>query len=225
MRVLVVEDSKRLRESIVSGLRASGFAVDAAEQGQEGLDLALGADYDVIVLDILLPKLDGLSVLAQLRSRESESSVILLTARDTVEDRVKGLRAGADDYLVKPFAFDELVARVQTLARRRHRAASSTVRVDDMVIDTGAREVTRAGRRIELKPREYALLEYLAHRRGRAVSRIELEEHLYENDKRVQSNAIDSAVCSIRNKIEIPGGRPLIHTKRGVGYILQESPE
>jgi DNA-binding response OmpR family regulator len=224
MRVLVVEDSQHLREALVTGLRGCGYAVDEAADGRTGLINACTADYDVIVLDILLPELDGLSLLREIRRRNVCASVLLLTAKDAVEDRAGGLRAGADDYLVKPFAFDELIARVEALARRRHGTANPCVVVGDLIVDLSARRVSRAGVRVDLLPREYALLEYLAHRAGRAVSRAELEEHLYEGEHQVMSNAIDSAVCSLRKKLEA-GSRPrLIHTRRGMGYALEDSP-
>jgi len=221
MKVLVVEDSKRLREAVAYGLRGSGYAVDAVGDGRSGLVHARTSDFDVIVLDIMLPELDGLTVLRELRAKGVHSAVLLLTARDTVQERVQGLRAGADDYLVKPFAFDELVARVQALARRRHQAASTLVRVDDLVVDLSARRVMRGDETVDLTSREWSLVEYLSHRVGRIVSRMELEEHLYEDARPVQSNAIDSAICTVRHKLNVGSRRPLIHTRRGRGYVLE----
>jgi DNA-binding response OmpR family regulator len=225
VRILVVEDSKRLRETVAYGLRATGYAVDEVADGRAGLIFARTSDYDVILLDIMLPEVDGLSILREIRSKGIPSSVLLLTAKDAVTDRVAGLRAGADDYLVKPFAFEELVARVEALARRRHQRPSPVVRVDDLEIDLTAREVRRSGQRIDLTPREYALLEFLAHRVGRPVSRTDLEEHLYEGDRQVLSNAIDSAVCQLRGKLNVGSGRRLIHTRRGMGYVLEAREE
>jgi DNA-binding response OmpR family regulator len=220
MRVLVVEDSRRLRDAVACGLRGCGYAVDEAADGREGLIHARTSDYDVIVLDVMLPEMDGLTVLREIRSHELPASVLLLTAKDAVEDRVHGLRSGADDYLVKPFAFDELVARVQALARRRHDRPDPQVKVDDLTVDLGTRQVTRGSEKIDLTPREYALIEYLAHHVGKPVSRIELEDHLYEGEKQVLSNAIDSAICTLRQKLDVGTKRKLIHTRRGMGYVL-----
>ncbi|MFA6043518.1 MAG: response regulator transcription factor [Phycisphaerales bacterium] len=222
MRVLVVEDSARLREAVQTGLQRHGFAVDATGDGRQGLICARTTEYDVIVLDIMLPEMDGLELLTEARAKGVDAMVLLLTARDAVEDRVKGLQAGADDYLVKPFAFDELVARVQALARRKHGARSTTIRVDDLEIDATAKKVKRGGIDVDLKPREYAILEYLAHRINRPVSRDELEEHVYDEGSQVRSNAIDSAVCNLRARLNVASCRPLIHTRRGLGYVLSE---
>lgn len=222
MRVLVVEDSARLRDAVQTGLQRHGFAVDVTGDGRQGLISARTTEYDVIILDIMLPEMDGLELLTQARSNDVDAMVLLLTARDSVEDRVKGLQAGADDYLVKPFAFDELVARVQALARRRHGTRSTTIRVDDLEVDTGTKRVRRGGIDVTLKPREYAILEYLAHRVNRPVTRDELEEHVYDEDSQVRSNAIDSAVCNLRAQLNVASCRPIIHTRRGLGYVLSE---
>jgi two-component system copper resistance phosphate regulon response regulator CusR len=225
VKVLVVEDSVRLQEAISEGLRESGYAVDVVGDGQQGLIHAQTSDYDVIVLDLMLPRLDGLSVLRRLRQIGSAAPILILTAKDTVEDRVRGLRTGADDYLIKPFAFAELVARVGALARRGHGQASPRITVADLVIDTAARTVARAGSAVELTAREYALLEYLAHRRGKPVPRLELEEHVYDEHRQVMSNAVDTTICRLRAKLDAGGRPPLIHTRRGFGYVLdQDSP-
>jgi two-component system copper resistance phosphate regulon response regulator CusR len=220
VRLLVAEDSTRIREALVTGLRRAGYAVDAVPDGKSAWIHARTTDYDAVILDIMLPELDGLEVLRQARQAGVDVPVLLLTARDTVDDRVTGLRAGADDYLIKPFAFEELVARVQALIRRRHAIRQTVVRVDDLEIDSARKQVSRGGAEVALKPREYAILEYLAHRVDRPVSRLELEEHVYDQDSQVHSNAIDSAICSLRAKLDLPGTRPLIHTRRGVGYVL-----
>jgi DNA-binding response OmpR family regulator len=178
MRLLLVEDSQRLQRSLGLGLRRAGYALDVTGDGQAGLALAEGNDYDVIILDLMLPGLDGLSVLQRLRQDGSPTHVLILTARDTIEERVRGLQAGADDFLVKPFAFAELLARVQALCRRRHGHKNPRLTVGAMEIDTAARTVLRQGVLVPLAPREYALLEYLAVRQGRVVSRSEIEEHL-----------------------------------------------
>ncbi len=220
MRALIVEDYAPLRESVASALGESGLAVDASADGDEGLWYAQSFDYDVIVLDIALPKRDGLAVLRTLRTAGRRTPVLLLTARDTVADRVRGLDCGADDYLVKPFALQELLARVRVLLRRRY-AADPTIRVDDLEVDTVARGVRRGGERIELTAREYGLLELLALRAGQVVTRTEIEEHVYDFRAAVESNVIDVYIGYLRRKLERPGRRRLIHTRRGQGYVLE----
>ena len=224
MRLLVVEDDALLRESLVKGLREAGYAVDAAGDGDEGLWSARSGEHDAIILDIMLPGLDGLSILHRLRDEEVPASVLLLTARDTVADRVVGLDGGADDYLVKPFAFDELLARVRAMLRRKYDRPSPVLRVGDLEIETTARRATRAGLGLELSAREYALLEYLASRAGEVVSRSDIWQHLYDQDDEVMSNVVDVYVLHLRRKLEA-GGRPrLIHTRRGMGYVLEDVP-
>jgi DNA-binding response OmpR family regulator len=220
MRLLLVEDSVRLQRAIGAGLRRAGYAVDVSGDGESGLHLAESNPYDVVILDLMLPGLDGLTLLRRLREGETDTQVLILTARDTVEDRVRGLRAGADDFLVKPFAFDELLARVQALCRRRHGQRNPRLAIGPLEIDTGARAVSRGGRPVALAPREYALLEYLAVRRGQVVSRGEIEEHLYDGRVELASNAVDSAICALRRRIDEPGGASLIETRRGHGYVL-----
>src|SRR5438477_12974116 len=224
MRILLIEDSKRLQESIARGLRHSGFAVDAVGDGKQGLIFAQTSEYDVIVLDLMLPEIDGLTVLSRIREKGVDTHVLILTAMDAIEDRVRGLRAGADDYLVKPFAFDELLARIQTLARRQHAIKAPALTIGCLSIDLNTHLVAHEGTAIDLTAREYALLEYLACRRGRPVSRLELEEHIYDERKRVMSNAVDSAVCTLRAKLESAGCPPIIHTRRGLGYMVQLAP-
>lgn len=225
MRVLVVEDSPRLQRTLGVALRKSGYAVDLAGDGDEALWLAQSNDYDVIVLDLMLPKRDGLSVLARLREEGRTVHVLLLTARDTVGDRVQGLQRGADDYLVKPFALEELLARVAALCRRAYGTKQTRVAVGDLEIETTRRQVSRAGRPIELTAREYQLLEYLACRRGEVVSRTEIETHIYDGLADPASNVVDSAICVLRKKIAVgPAAVPLIHTRRGLGYVLEAAP-
>lgn len=223
MRVLIVEDSPRLQHTLTSALRKSNYAVDAASDGEEALWLATTHNYDLVVLDIMLPKRDGLSVLAELRRAGKSVHVLLLTARDTVADRVQGLRTGADDYLVKPFALEELLARVEALCRRAYGTKQPNLLIADLEIDTIARVVRRATQPVELTAREYLLLEYLARRRGHVVSRSEIEEHIYDGDVDPMSNVVDSAVCSLRKKLGLPGSAPLIHTRRGLGYVLSDT--
>jgi DNA-binding response OmpR family regulator len=225
MRILLVEDSERLQLALSTGLRKEGQGVDVAGDGEEALRYARNNHYDVIVLDLMLPRLDGLSVLRKLRESGSETHVLILTAKDTVEERVEGLRAGADDYLVKPFAFDELLARIEALGRRVYQAKAPELTIGDLSIDTSGKSVERAGRRIDLSSREYALLEYLARRRGETVSRIEIEDHLYDETSLPTSNAVDRAVCSLRAKLGGPEDPPIIHTRRGLGYVLELRPE
>ncbi len=223
MRVLVVEDSRRLRETIGLALRKSGYAVDVAPDGNDGLWMAQSHRYDAVILDIMLPGLDGLSVLRQLRKEGNDTPILFLTARDTIHDRVAGLRSGADDYIVKPFELEELLARVESLCRRSYQKASPVIRVYDLALDTSAKSVRRGGRLVDLTAREYALIEYLALRHGHVVSRTEIEEHIYDDQVSPMSNVVDSTVCSLRKKIAVtPDSRPLIHTRRGQGYVLGE---
>ncbi len=216
MRVLVVEDNELLRNSLLQGLREAGFSVDAAADGTDGLWLAETGDYDVIVLDLMLPGIDGLSLLSSLREKQKDTHVLILTAKDTVEDRITGLNLGADDYLVKPFAFQELLARVHALVRRRYQQKSPTILLGDIEVDTTRKTVARQGSPVDLTPREYALLEYLAFRSGEVVSRTEIWEHLYEFESETTSNVVDVFIKRLREKL----GPQLIQTKRGQGYVL-----
>lgn len=222
MRLLLIEDYPPLRKSVAKGLREAGFAVDATGDGNEGLWYAMGNEYDAIILDLMLPGMDGLGILKRLRSRGRQHHVLILTARDTVPDRVKGLNLGADDYLVKPFAFEELLARIGALVRRKYEAKSPVMRVGDLEIDTAERTVRRAGRVVNLTPREYSLLHFLVLRAGRVVTRTELWEHVYEFAAEPNSNVIDVHVGHLRKKLESRGLPRLIHTRRGVGYVLGE---
>ena len=221
MRILLVEDKNRLREAIEKALRESGYAVDSTDNGNDGLWMSCENTYDVILLDIMLPGLDGLSVLEQLRERERDTPVLLLTAKDTITDRVKGLRKGADDYLIKPFALEELLARIEALCRRSYKKSTSTITLNDLIIDSSAKTVKRDGNLIDLTAREYAILEYLAMRQGSVISRPEIEEHIYDELVSPMSNVVDSAICNLRKKIaKEPDDGELIHTRRGQGYIL-----
>lgn len=221
MRVLIVEDSEALRESLRAGLASEGFAVDVAADGRTGLGYARNNPYDVLVLDLMLPEVDGLDVLAGLRQKQERPHVLVLTARDRVEDRVRGLNAGADDYLVKPFAFEELLARVHALVRRRYEEGASELRIGPLTVDVVARSAALEGADIDLTAREYSLLEYLALRRGHTVTREEIEDHIYGVNKLPSSNAVDSAICILRAKLG-PVGKDLIRTRRGRGYSLEE---
>ena len=221
MRILLVEDKNRLREAIEKALRESGYAVDSTDNGNDGLWIASENAYDVILLDIMLPGLDGLSVLEQLREKKRDTPVLLLTAKDTIADRVKGLRKGADDYLIKPFALEELLARIEALCRRSYKKSTSTITLNDLIIDNSAKTVKRNGDLIDLTAREYAILEYLAMRQGAVISRSEIEEHIYDELVSPMSNVVDSAICNLRKKlVKGPDDAELIHTRRGQGYIL-----
>ena len=221
MRLLLVEDSPRLRETIALGLRKAGYAVDVSGDGEDALWRARDAGYDLVILDVMLPKLDGLSVLRKLRASGSATHVLMLTVKDQVNDRVAGLRAGADDYLAKPFAFDELLARVEALVRRRYEKKNPVLRIGELELNTTARAVKSRGEALALTPREYRLLEFLAQRAGEVVSRSEIEEHIYSDEKDLFSNAVESAISVLRRKLETAGCGPLIHTRRGLGYVLQ----
>jgi DNA-binding response OmpR family regulator len=219
MRVLIVEDSDALRESLRSGLAREGFAVDVAADGELGLRHAVNDPFDVLILDLQLPKLDGLTVLERLRGKPNRPHVLVLTARDRVEDRVRGLNAGADDYLVKPFAFEELLARIHALVRRRYQERSPVMEIGELVLDLVGRRATLRGQALELSAREYALIEYLALRRGQIVTREQIEDHIYGLQHLPSSNAVDSAVCLLRAKLG-EAGKQLIRTRRGQGYVL-----
>jgi DNA-binding response OmpR family regulator len=220
MRVLVIEDFLPLRTSLQRGLREAGYAVDAVADGVDGLAHAQTSTYDVIVLDVMLPRLDGLSVLRRLRAERCPSRILMLTAKDTLQDRLMGLDNGADDYVVKPFAFEELLARIRVLIRRRYEQSTPRIEVGDLVIDTVGRLVRRGARDIELTAREYAILEVLAARPGGIVTREEIEERVYDFASERGSNVVDVYIGYLRRKLEQDGDARLIHTRRGLGYVL-----
>ncbi len=221
MRVLVVEDYTPVREAVTQGLREAGFAVDSASDGRDGLWHATKNQYDVIVLDVMLPNVSGIEILQRLRKEKSEARVLLLTAKDAVEDRVSGLNAGADDYLIKPFALEELLARVHVLFRRRYDQLSSVIEVGNLAIDTVTQTVRRDETAIELTKREYSLLIFLAVRTGQVVSRSDIWENVYEFKSDAHSNVIDVYIRYLRQKLEKPEWPRLIHTRRGFGYVLE----
>jgi len=220
VRVLVIEDYEPLARSLGQGLREAGYAVDVAADGEDGLGFAESSPYDAIVLDLQVPKIDGLTVLRRLRAGGGTAAVLVLTARDQVADRVAGLDGGADDYMVKPFAFEELLARLRAVIRRRYLAPDSVLRVQDLEIDSAGRAVRRAGRPVPLSAREYALLEYLAMRRGQVVTRSEIWEHVYDFAREPSSNVVDVYVGYLRKKIDAGCAVKLIRTHRGLGYSL-----
>ncbi len=220
MRILIVEDHALLRESIQGGLAGMGHAVTAASDGEQGCSLALQENFDLLILDIMLPKINGLEVVRQVRAAGKGVAILLLTARDGVDDRVEGLDLGADDYVTKPFAVSELLARVRALLRRGGSNASPVIRLGALTIDTVGRTASRDGREIALTVREFTLLEYLATRSGAVVSRAEIHDHLYADGKDPDSNAVDVFVSRLRRKLSPDGQPPLIQTRRGHGYRL-----
>jgi heavy metal response regulator len=221
MRILVVEDEQKVASFIKRGLEEEGYAVDVAADGEEGLAIALECVHDLIILDIRLPKLDGLRVLKELRQEKVMTPVLLLTVRATIEDKVLGLDAGADDYLTKPFAFEELVARVRALLRRRAAADPAILQVADLTLDPARRTVSRGGERIELTAREFALLDYFMRHPGRVLTRAMIAEHVWDYTFDTTTNVIDVYVNYLRKKIDAGWEPKLLHTVRGVGYVLK----
>lgn len=224
MRVLVVEDDPKIAAFVAKGLKQAGFAVDQAGDGEDGLELALTGSYDVLIIDIMLPKLDGLTLISRLRQKKIDAPVIILSAKRTVDDRVKGLQMGSDDYLTKPFMFSELLARVQALIRRSTKASEPrSLTVGDLSLDLFTREAARADKKIDLQPREFALLEYLMRNPGRVLSKNMIMEHVWGYDFDPQTNVVDVLVCRLRNKVDRDFEKKLIHTQRGVGYAVKPS--
>jgi heavy metal response regulator len=222
MRILIVEDEKDLAAIIKQGLEEEGYVVDVAHDGEEGLYMAESYPIDVMVLDVMLPLMDGLTVLSNLRKKGVQTPVILLTARDALIDKIKGLDTGADDYLTKPFVFEELLARIRSLIRRKTTVKEAVIRIADLEIDTASHQVKRAGKPIALSAKEYSLLEFLAYRKGAVVSRTDIVEHIYHEDADMDSNVVDVYINYLRNKIDKEFSSKLIHTVRGAGYILKE---
>lgn len=224
MRVLVVEDDKKIASFVVKGLKEAGFAVDHADNGSDGLERARHHSYDAAVIDVMLPKLDGLSLIERLRTEKITTPVLILSAKRAVDDRVKGLQTGGDDYLTKPFSFSELLARVQALIRRASLEPEPTrLESGDLSLDLLKREVARAGRHLDLQPREFALLEYLMRNAGRVVSKTMIIEHVWGYDFDPLTNVVDVLVSRLRQKIDRDFDRKLIQTYRGVGYALKVS--
>jgi two-component system OmpR family response regulator len=222
MRILVIEDDKKIASFLTKGLKQSGYAVDHASDGETGLELALTTPYDAAVVDVMLPKRDGLTVVKALRDRKINLPVLFLSARAAVDDRIKGLQSGGDDYLVKPFAFSELLARIQALIRRSTGTTEPTsLSVADLRMDLISREVTRRGQSIELQPREFSLLEYLTRNAGKAVSKALILEHVWDYSFDPQTNVVDVVVSRLRHKVDRDFEPKLIHTIRGVGYVLK----
>src|SRR4051812_27268767 len=222
MRALIVEDDGTIADFVARGLREAGFAVDVAPDGEDALNRARHQPYDVVIVDLMLPKRDGLSLIDEMRRLGRSTPVLILSARRTVDDRVRGLQAGGDDYLTKPFAFAELLARVQALVRRASRTPEpTTLTVEDLVLDLLSRRVTRAGTAVDLRPREFALLEYLMRNAGKVVSKTMILSHVWEYNFDPQTNIVDVLVSRLRDKVDRAFEPKLIHTVRGVGYVLR----
>ena len=224
MRILLVEDDLKIASFIRKGLSASGFIVDHVPDGEEGCSLVLTEPYDVVIVDIMLPKLDGLSLIRRVREKGLDTPILILSARDAIDDRVKGLQTGGDDYLTKPFAFSELLARVQALIRRSGNAVEPTrLEAGDLKVDLLSRDVIRGGNKIELQPLEYLLLEYLIRNKDRVVSKTMIMEHVWNYNFDPQTNVVEARICKLRDKIDKGFDQKLIQTIRGVGYVLKEN--
>lgn len=223
MRILLVEDDQRTAAFVEKGLKQAGYSVECAGDGEEGLSSALSADYDVIIADLMMPRMDGLTMIAELRRKKALTPVIILSAKGSVDDRVRGLQSGGDDYLAKPFSFSELLARIQALLRRASQTAEPTkLQAGGLRMDLLTREVERDGQSIELQPLEFSLLEYLMRNAGRVVSKTMIMEHVWDYNFDPGTNVVEARISRLREKIERHFARPLIHTMRGVGYVLRE---
>lgn len=222
MRILIAEDERDLNELIRKKLTGDGYSVDACFDGQEALDYLMSAEYDGVILDVMMPKMDGMQVLQEMRSQGMQTPVMFLTARDSVDDRVKGLDAGAKDYMVKPFAFRELMARVRAMTREKYGTVSNCLQVGDLTLDTGSQEVRRGSRRIDLSAKEYALLRYMMTNRGIVLSRERIENHVWNYDYEGGTNVVDVYIRYLRRKIDEGEEKKLIHTVRGRGYVIRE---
>ena len=224
MRLLLVEDDKKIALFILTGLKEAGFAVDHMDNGEDGLHMALNEPYDVAVIDIMLPKIDGLTLIEEMRKNGINIPVLILSAKRTVDDRVKGLKIGGDDYLTKPFAFSELLARVQALIRRATGVANpSKLAVGDLTLDFHTRKVERSGEKIEIQPLEFSLLEYLMRNAGQVVSKTMIMEHVWDYNFNPRTNGVEARICCLRDKVDRDFKNKLIHTIRGVGYVLKET--
>jgi two-component system OmpR family response regulator len=224
MRILLVEDDIKIASFVMKGLKAAGFAVDHVTDGEEGLHMALTEPYDTAIIDIMLPKLDGLSIIEKMRQKKINTPVIILSAKGSIDDRVRGLQIGSDDFLTKPFAFSELLARVQALIRRATGASESTRLVaGDLSMNLLSREVTRGSKKVDLQPLEFSLLEYLIRNAGKVVSKTMIMEHVWDYNFDPQTNVVEARISRLRDKVDKDFPIKLIHTVRGVGYVLKES--
>jgi two-component system OmpR family response regulator len=224
MRLLVVEDDVKIAEFVCQGLKEAGFAVDHMTNGEDGLHMALNEPYDAAVIDLMIPKVDGLTLIETLRANAVNTPVLILSARRTVDDRITGLKSGGDDYLTKPFAFAELLARLHALIRRSTGALAPTrLTVGDLSLDIQTRQVVRGGKRIDLQPLEFSLLEYLMRNAGQVVSKTMIMEHVWDYNFNPRTNVVEARICRLRDKIDSGFGNKFIHTLRGVGYVLQET--
>jgi two-component system OmpR family response regulator len=225
MRLLLVEDDIKIAQFVATGLREAGFAVDHAADGEDGLHMALTVPYDLAIVDLMLPKLDGLTLIGEVRKNRINTPVLILSAKRSVDDRVNGLKKGSDDYLVKPFAFSELLARVQALIRRSTLVtAPSELKIANLTLNLHTRRVFRAEKEIVLQPLEFSLLEYLMRNSGRVVSKTMIMEHVWDYNFSPQTNVVEARICYLRDKIDKNFEVKLIHTVRGVGYVLKEAP-
>lgn len=223
MKILVVEDEKKVASFLKKGLEQEYYTVDVAHDGKAGLDLSLREEYDLIILDIMLPLLDGITLLKEIRKGKIETPVMMLTAKDTVEDKVEGLDSGADDYLPKPFALEELLARVRALIRRKEKEKSLILSAEDLTLDTQTHKVKRGDKEIILTPKEFSILEYLLRNKNHVVSRMKLTEHVYEYQFDPNTNVIDVYINKLRNKIDKDSDQRILYTIRGIGYMIKEN--
>ena len=222
MKILLAEDEVDLNNVVTRYLKKNGYSVDSVLDGEEALDYLEYSEYDLVILDIMMPKVDGFEVIKKLRDKRNHTSVLMLTARDSADDKVKGLDLGADDYIVKPFDFNELMARIRAVVRRKYGNSSNKLVIGDLILDTSEKSVTRAGRQIELTGKEYEVLEYLMQSKNRILSRDQIKEHVWDFDYEGDSNIIDVLIKNIRKKIDIENGKQIIYTKRGLGYVIKE---
>ena len=222
MKILLAEDEVDLNNVVTRYLKKNGYSVDSVLDGEEALDYLEYSEYDLVILDIMMPKVDGFEVIKKLRDKGNHTSVLMLTARDSADDKVKGLDLGADDYIVKPFDFNELLARIRAVVRGKYGNSSNKLVIGDLILDTSEKSVTRAGKQIELTGKEYEVLEYLMQSKNRILSREQIKEHVWDFDYEGDSNIIDVLIKNIRKKIDIEDGKQIIYTKRGLGYVIKE---
>ena len=222
MKILLAEDEVDLNNVVTRYLKKNGYSIDSVLDGEEALDYLEYGEYDLVILDIMMPKVDGFEVIKKLRNKGNHTSVLMLTARDSADDKVKGLDLGADDYIVKPFDFNELLARIRAVVRRKYGNSSNKLVIGDLILDTSEKSVTRAGKQIELTGKEYEVLEYLMQSKNRILSREQIKEHVWDFDYEGDSNIIDVLIKNIRKKIDVEAGKQIIYTKRGLGYVIKE---